>query len=86
MENKEDKDDQVKIITVIKYSSYTESQRRANEKYRLSHKDKINGLNRKYYEERKIRDPDFLEKKREKAKEYYQSKKLKKMQPEISVE
>ena len=44
-------------------------------KYRLKNKDKINELHKKYYETMKETDPSFLEKKRERAKEYYKRKK-----------
>ena len=60
---------------IIKYSSYTEAQKRATQKYRQNNKDKINEQRKKYYNERKEKDPDFLKYKREKAKEYYQKKK-----------
>lgn len=55
----------------IRYSSYTEAQKRAIQKYRLNNKDKINEQRKKYYYERKVNDPTFLEYKRQKAKEYY---------------
>ena len=55
----------------IKYSSYTEAQKRAINKYRQNNKAKINEQRKKYYHERKDKDPAFLEYKRQKAKEYY---------------
>jgi hypothetical protein len=58
----------------IKYSSYTEAQKRAIQKYRQNNKDKINEQRKKYYHERKDKDPSFLEYKRTKAKEYYRRK------------
>jgi hypothetical protein len=76
MENEVKADESQNVITIIKYSSYTEAQRNANEKYRKNNKERINGLNRKYYNANKLKGPEFLEKKREKAKEYYQKKKL----------
>jgi len=60
---------------IIKYSSYTEAQKRATQKYRQNNKDKVNEQRKKYYKERKEKDPEFLKYKREKAKEYYQKKK-----------
>ena len=57
------------------YSSYTEAQKRATKKYRENNKDKVNLQRKKYYEERKAKDPTFLEQKRNKAKEYYLKKK-----------
>jgi hypothetical protein len=59
----------------IKYSSYTPAQKRATQKYRENNKDKVNEQRKKYYQNRKERDPEFLEYKRTKAKEYYQLKK-----------
>ena len=61
--------------TIIKYSSYTQAQKRATQKYRENNKDKVNEQRKKYYQNRKDRDPEFLEYKRLKAKEYYQVKK-----------
>jgi len=66
------------IETTKIYSSYTEAQKRATKKYRENNRDKVNLQRKKYYEERKEKDPSFLEKKRQKAKEYYQKKKGKK--------
>jgi hypothetical protein len=70
MENK-DTGDKV----VVRYSSYTQAQRRATQKYRENNRDKVNLQRKKYYQERKEKDPDFLAYKRTKAKEYYQRKK-----------
>ena len=57
------------------YSSYTEAQKRATQKYREANKEKVNEQRKKYYEARKQKDPDFLQYKRDKAKEYYLKKK-----------
>jgi hypothetical protein len=59
----------------IIYSSYTEAQKRATAKYREANKEKVNAQRKKYYESRKEKDPDFLQYKRDKAKEYYLKKK-----------
>ncbi len=59
---------------VVKYSSYTDAQKRATQKYRLNNKDKVNDQRKKYYQFRKESDPQFLEYKRSKAREYYQRK------------
>jgi len=67
--------------TIIKYSSYTPAQKRATQKYRENNKDKVNEQRKKYYQNRKARDPDFLEYKRTKAKEYYQLKKQSYIKP-----
>jgi len=61
--------------TVKVYSSYTEAQKRATKKYRELNKEKVNAQRKKYYDERKAKDPNFLTYKREKAKEYYIKKK-----------
>lgn len=67
--------DNEKII--IKYSSYTEAQKKATNKYRTENKEKVNEQRKKYYQSRKDKDPDFLTYKRDKAKEYYNNKKSK---------
>jgi hypothetical protein len=61
--------------TVKVYSSYTEAQKRATKKYRELNKEKVNTQRKKYYDDRKAKDPTFLTYKREKAKEYYIKKK-----------
>jgi len=60
---------------IVKYSSYTDAQRKATQKYRSNNKDKVNEQRKKYYRLRKEADPSFLEYKRTKAKEYYLRKK-----------
>lgn len=60
---------------VVKYSSYTDAQKRATQKYRSNNKDKVNEQRKQYYKQRKESDPNFLEYKRAKAREYYQKKK-----------
>lgn len=57
------------------YSTYTEAQKRATKKYRDNNKEKVNEQRKKYYINRKTKDPNFLLYKRNKAKEYYQKKK-----------
>ena len=61
--------------TLKVYSSYTEAQKRATKKYREQNKEKVNAQRKKYYDDRKAKDPNFLSYKREKAKEYYIKKK-----------
>lgn len=68
-------EEQPKII----YSSYTEAQKRATAKYREANKEKVNAQRKKYYESRKEKDPEFLQYKRDKAKEYYLKKKSNKI-------
>jgi hypothetical protein len=78
-------------IESVKYSSYTPAQKKASQLYRLKNKDKINAQRKKYYQKRKETDPNFLEYKRTKAKEYYEKKKLDKVvkteaKPEVKEE
>jgi hypothetical protein len=71
----------------IKYSSYTQAQKKASQIYRQKNKDKINEQRKKYYQAKKESDPKFLEYKRIKAKEYYEKKKLDKVvKPEVIPE
>ena len=65
--------EEVKTETV--FSSYTDAQKRATEKYRQENREKINEQRKKYYQTRKETDPEFLKYKREKAREYYLKKK-----------
>lgn len=84
----ENNNEQEKVI--IKYSSYTPAQKRATQRYRQNNKEKVNQQRKKYYEDRKERDPKFLEYKRAKAKEYYNKKKAerheKKQDEQVPVE
>jgi hypothetical protein len=66
-------DDGSKTLKV--YSTYSEAQKRATKKYRENNKDKVNEQRKKYYQNRKTKDPNFLIYKRQKAKEYYAKKK-----------
>jgi hypothetical protein len=66
-------------IESVKYSSYTPAQKKASQLYRLNNKEKINAQRKKYYQKRKENDPNFLEYKRIKAREYYEKKKLDKV-------
>ncbi len=67
------------------YSSYTEAQKRATKKYRENNKDKVNEQRKKYYQNRKAKDPNFLIYKRQKAKEYYNKKKVNKAEAKEEV-
>ena len=57
----------------------------STKKYRETHKDLVNAQRRKYYSERKVRDPSFIEYKRQKAKEYYNRKKESKLMSKEDV-
>ena len=72
----EETKEEVKTETV--FSSYTDAQKRATEKYRMENREKINEQRKKYYQTRKETDPEFLKYKREKAREYYLKKKANK--------
>jgi len=58
-----------------KIKKYSEAQKKATKKYRDNNKEKINEQRKKYYQNRKAKDPNFLLYKRQKAKEYYAKKK-----------
>jgi hypothetical protein len=78
-------------IESVKYSSYTPAQKKASQLYRLKNKEKINAQRKRYYQKRKENDPNFLEYKRIKAREYYEKKKLDKVvkaeaKPEVKEE
>ena len=61
-----------------KKKTYTEAQKKATKKYRETNKSKVNEQRKKYYHDRVKNDPDFVEYKRQKAREYYQRKKQEK--------
>lgn len=63
----------------------SEAQKRASKKYLDNNRDKINQQRKRYYIERKEKDPDFLKYKREKAKEYY-NKHIKKPKENENIE
>lgn len=74
-------------IESVKYSSYTTAQKKASQLYRQKNKEKINEQRKKYYQNKKLNDPQFLEYKRIKAREYYKKKKLDKVvKPEATPE
>jgi hypothetical protein len=79
------------IKSEVKYSSYTPAQKKASQLYRQNNKEKINAQRKRYYQKRKENDPNFLEYKRIKAREYYEKKKLDKVvkaeaKPEVKEE
>ena len=74
-------EDQI-IGVIVKISSYTESQKRAIKKYQQNNKDKVNQIQKKYYDSHK-NDPIFIEANRRRAKEYYERKKIKKLAEKI---
>lgn len=67
-------------------TKYTEAQKKATKKYRENNKEKVNEQRKKYYLNRKAKDPTFLEYKRNKAKEYYAKKKAIKNKVDEKVE
>lgn len=66
-------------LVSVKYSTYTPAQKKASQLYRQNNKEKINAQRKVYYQKRKENDPNFLEYKRVKAREYYEKKKLDKV-------
>ena len=54
---------------------YSDAQKRASDKYRMNNKDKLNIQRQSYYSKKKEEDPLYLEKKRQKSREYYLKKK-----------
>lgn len=61
--------------------TYTEAQKKATKKYRDNNREKVNEQRKKYYLERVKNDPEFVEYKRNKAREYYHRKKAQKVEP-----
>lgn len=64
-------------VKEVNKSRYTEAQKRAIKKYIANNREKINEYRKKYYKHKKDTDPNFLEYKRIKSKEYYNNKKNK---------
>ena len=58
----------------IIYKTYSEAQKKAILKWRNNNKNTVNGLAKKYYDQKK-NDPEYIQKKRESAKRYYLRKK-----------
>ena len=82
MKDKTQSDLEIKPEVIVKYSSYTEAQKRATQKYRVENKEKVNEQRKLYYQKMKEKNPNFLEYKREKAKMYYLKKKAAKTDSE----
>lgn len=61
----------------------SDAQKKASKKYLDKNRDKINEQRKKYYNDRKANDPDFLKYKREKSKQYY-DKYIKKPKKDIN--
>lgn len=59
-----------------KKSTYSEAQKRAIKKYMDNNREKINAQRREYYKTKKDNDPNYVKYKRDKAKEFYNKKKL----------
>ena len=62
-------------MSEIIYKSYTASQKNAIYKYRSQSKDKCNELAKKYNQQKKD-DPEYIQKKKDSCKKYYDKKKL----------
>ncbi len=70
--------------TIVKEveNKYLISMRKANKKYRETHRDKFNDYQKKYYHEHK-QDEEYMKKQREKAKKSYYKRKLEKNKENI---
>lgn len=77
MNNIEEKEPEKKI---------SEAQKKATKKYRDNNKEKVNLQRKKYYKDRIASDPEFVEYKRQKAKEYYHRKKALQQDKELIEE
>lgn len=86
MKDKTQPETETKPEVIVKYSSYTEAQKRATQKYRIENKDKVNEQRKLYYQKMKEKNPNFLEYKREKAKMYYLKKKAAKKETEPNAD
>ena len=82
MKDNTQSDLEIKPEVIVKYSSYTEAQKRATQKYRVENKEKVNEQRKLYYQKMKEKNPNFLEYKRERAKMYYLKKKATKTDSE----
>jgi hypothetical protein len=60
---------------LMKAYVYRLSMKESQKKYNKSHKEKINEIRRRCYQNKVINDPDYKAKKALKAKEYYHRKK-----------
>jgi hypothetical protein len=61
----------------IPYQWVREAMKKANEKYRSSHREEYNLCQKKYYDAHKT-DPEYMQRMRKKAREYYHRKKAEK--------
>lgn len=73
-----------RVIVITKETSYTPAQKRAISKYQSKNKEKINDIASDYYH-RNRQNPEFLQRKNELARKYYENKKLKKLQEQLQV-
>ena len=64
MKDNTQSDLEIKPEVIVKYSSYTEAQKRATQKYRVENKEKVNEQRKLYYQKMKEKNPNFLEYKR----------------------
>lgn len=67
---------EVEIIKpIVIYSSYTESQKKANKKWRENNKEKVAELHRKYYKPVSELTPEEVEMRRKRYRDYYEKNK-----------
>ena len=75
MEEKLENEQENKIIEIkYVYLSRSESLKKAQRKYRVNNREKMNEYSKKYYDKIKCNE-DFKKKQSEQKKEYYQRKK-----------
>jgi len=59
---------------IIIYKTYSEAQKKAVLKWRANNKGTVNGLAKKYYDQKKD-NPEYIQKKRDASKRYYERRK-----------
>ena len=79
MENIENTQSQIIVV----YSSYTEAQKRATEKYRKKNLEKFNEHAREYYNKMK-NDPVYIEKRKEICRRSYEKRRLAKLNDNVN--
>jgi len=66
-----------KIIEPRTYEWVKENMRKANERYRISNRERFNQKQKEYYDSHKA-DEEYMQKRRKKALDYYYRKKAEK--------
>ena len=84
METTYNKLDNVSINKLLKIYEQSETIKKQQKEYKQTHKDIVNASSKKYYDKMKD-DPEFIEKRRKQKKEYYQRKKIEKIEKEKNI-